>query len=160
MYHLLSGQVPFPGESRVESLASRIKGHPVPLAQLRPGLPPDLVGIVNRLMATRRADRYATAAEAAEALRGLGACEPAPLRGEPISLSASATTQDSGSVSPESTRPEDTGTTGIEPAEPAGWWLHFLNRLSERSPDLVPLAVTAALMATFVIGLLLSSVPR
>jgi serine/threonine-protein kinase len=157
MYHLLSGQVPFPGESRIESLASRIKGHPVPLAQLRPGLPPDLVGIVNRLMATRRADRYATAAEAAEALRGLGACEPAPLRGEPISLSASATTRDSGSVSPESTRSEDTGTTGIEPA---GWWLHFLSRLSECSPDLVPLAVTAALMATFVVGFLLSSVLR
>jgi serine/threonine-protein kinase len=163
MYHLLSGQVPFPGESRVECLASRIKGRPVPLAELRPEVPPGLVGIVDRLMATRRADRYATATEAAELLQALVECEPVPLCGEPISLVTDAATMESGSVSPEAVLPDDqcsTPSTSIEPAEPAGWWRLSLTHLSECSPDLVPLAVTVALMATFVAGLLVSSVLR
>src|SRR5262249_2876023 len=75
MYHLLTGRVPFPGESRVECLAARIKGRPAPLGERRPGLPPGLVGAVERLMATRPGDRYSTATEAAEALRALGARE-------------------------------------------------------------------------------------
>src|SRR5205823_8500887 len=58
MYHLLSGQVPFPGDSQVECMASRIKGRPMALGVLRPGLPPGVVAIVERLMATRPDDRY------------------------------------------------------------------------------------------------------
>ena len=43
LYQLLTGKVPFPEESRVECLARRIKGRPVPLAEQRAGLPPALV---------------------------------------------------------------------------------------------------------------------
>src|SRR3954469_12556721 len=69
MYHLLTGRIPFPGDSQVERLASRIKGRPAPLAGLRPGVPPGLVAVVERLMANRADDRYPTADEAAGALR-------------------------------------------------------------------------------------------
>jgi serine/threonine protein kinase len=163
MYHLLSGHVPFPGESPVECMASRIKGRPVPLAKLRPGVPPDLVAIVNRLMATRRTDRYATAAEAAEALAGLAPCEPALLPGDRVSLVADQATVGFASISPEATLLADqwlTRSTIVEPAVPAGWWVPSTSHLSGWSRCLLFLAVSAALVACFIVGSLISRSAR
>jgi serine/threonine-protein kinase len=69
MYHLLTGQVPFPGETVVECLTRRARGSPVPITDFRPDLPAELVGVLNRLMANRPEHRFQTAAEAAQALQ-------------------------------------------------------------------------------------------
>jgi eukaryotic-like serine/threonine-protein kinase len=71
MYHLISGQLPFQGESSMDCLVGRIMGQAPPLAQIVPGLHPRVAQVVEKLMATDPDDRYQTAGEAAAALRGL-----------------------------------------------------------------------------------------
>jgi eukaryotic-like serine/threonine-protein kinase len=71
MYHLLSGQLPFKGESSMDCLVGRITGKAVPISEIRPGLPPRLVQSIEKLMATSPDDRYQTADEAADALRSM-----------------------------------------------------------------------------------------
>ena len=71
MYHLLSGQLPFKGESSMDCIVWRITGQAVPIGEVRPGLPPRLVQAIEKLMATNPDDRYQTADEAAAALRSL-----------------------------------------------------------------------------------------
>jgi serine/threonine-protein kinase len=71
MYHLISGQLPFKGESSMDCIIGRITGRAVPLSEVKPGLPPRLVQAIEKLMATNPADRYQTAEEAAAALRSL-----------------------------------------------------------------------------------------
>lgn len=73
MYHLLTGQLPFSAPDRVTSLAMRIDGRAEPMAGLRSGLPPELVGVVGRLMEHRPEDRYRDGEEAAEAMGSLAA---------------------------------------------------------------------------------------
>jgi len=71
MYHLITGQLPFKGESSMDCLVVRITSKAVPISEVRPGLPPRLVQSIEKLMATDRDDRYQTADEAAKALRSL-----------------------------------------------------------------------------------------
>lgn len=60
MYHLLTGQLPFPGETILEQLGRRIRGGPVPITDVRPDLSPRLVEVLDRLMARQPEDRYQT----------------------------------------------------------------------------------------------------
>jgi serine/threonine-protein kinase len=71
MYHLLTGQVPFPGATVVECLKRRAEGNPVPIADLRPDLPLQMVEVLDKLMAPRPENRFQTGSEAAEALQAL-----------------------------------------------------------------------------------------
>ncbi len=67
--HVLSGKPPYSGVSSVEILAAVKRGPPVTLAERQPGVPPDLLAIVDRAMARDPAARYPTARELAEDLR-------------------------------------------------------------------------------------------
>jgi serine/threonine-protein kinase len=69
MYHLLSGSLPFPGESSMDCLIGRITGTAVPLTKAKPGVPGALVAVIEKLMQSNPDDRFQTAEEAAEALR-------------------------------------------------------------------------------------------
>src|SRR5262249_22560475 len=71
MYQLLSGRLPFPGETLAECLALRIKGQPTPITDFRPDLSPRLVQLLEKLLARRPEDRFQTASEVAEALQDL-----------------------------------------------------------------------------------------
>jgi serine/threonine-protein kinase len=71
MYHLISGQLPFKGESSMDCILGRITGQAVPISEVRPGLPPRLVQSLEKMMATNPDERYQTAEEAAAALRSL-----------------------------------------------------------------------------------------
>ncbi len=62
-YHLLAGEPPFRGSTAVEVALKHITDRPPPLADLRPDLPPDLCGMVHKLMAKDPADRYQSARE-------------------------------------------------------------------------------------------------
>lgn len=79
MYHLLTGQVPFPGQTVVECLKRRALGSPDPITEVRPGLPPRLVGVLDKLLARRPENRFQTAAEAALALEAVAQHDNAPL---------------------------------------------------------------------------------
>ena len=163
MYYLLTGRVPFPGDSQIECMASRIKGRPTSLMELRPGLPPGLVGVVDRLMANRREDRYATGAEVAEVLQHLGECEtspPDPGRPDPV---VDAATGGPGSIGVESPSQDEHWSSRLNRRMSGGGnglVAALLGRLSEWSPWVVLLAGLVALLATFCAGFLLAGVPH
>ena len=79
MYQLLTGRLPFPGESIAECLVLRIKGQSTPITDFRPDLSPRLIEVLAKLMARRPEDRYQTAAEAAVRYRPWRTMTPAPL---------------------------------------------------------------------------------
>jgi WD40 repeat protein len=65
IYHVLAGVPPYGGSSSAETLAKVLSEPPRPLAQLEPGVPRDLVTIVETAMARDCNLRYPTAAELA-----------------------------------------------------------------------------------------------
>jgi serine/threonine-protein kinase len=71
LYHLISGRLPFGGDSSMERLAARIAGPTAPIAETIPGLHPGVAQAIEKMMARRPEDRFQTAAEVAEALRHL-----------------------------------------------------------------------------------------
>jgi serine/threonine protein kinase len=68
LYHLLTGQPPFPGGSIPEKLLKHQQATPTPVEQLSPEVPPGLTVVVRRMMAKRPQDRYQTPREIADAL--------------------------------------------------------------------------------------------
>jgi tetratricopeptide (TPR) repeat protein len=69
LYHLLSGRSPYTGASGHGVLEAVKQGPPTPLAERQPGVPPDLLAIIDRSMARSADDRYVTARELAADLR-------------------------------------------------------------------------------------------
>jgi serine/threonine protein kinase len=77
LYFALTGTVPFPGGSSQDKIRWQRNFDPVPLAELNPDLPRELVHVVERLMTKSPADRPANAAAARELLLPF-ATVPAP----------------------------------------------------------------------------------
>ena len=144
MYYLLTGRVPFPGDSQIECIASRIKGRPTSLGELRPGLPPGLVGVVDRLMANRRDDRYPSAAEAAEALQALGECERS-LSERGAYQAEHAGTASLGSVDSEASLPNELSTTDATN-------IGYGSAVLVAEPPVVPVGVVAAVRTADPLG--------
>ena len=71
MYHLMTGKLPFPGTSPIERLGKRISGRHVPITEHLPDLPPQVVRVLDKMMAHKPHERFANAAELADALQGL-----------------------------------------------------------------------------------------
>jgi len=69
LYHVLSGERPYRGTSADEVLANVISGPPPALAERVPGVPVDLVTIVEKAMAREPGDRYPNAGALAEDLK-------------------------------------------------------------------------------------------
>jgi serine/threonine protein kinase len=67
-YHLLTGQVPYPGGTALEKLIRHTTEEPTPVEAFRPELEPEVAAVLRRLMARDPARRYQTPAEAAAAL--------------------------------------------------------------------------------------------
>ena len=68
MYHMCSGQVPFPSPSLPEKLFAHQALEPKPLDQLVPGFPAGLSAVVHRMMRKSPDDRYATPMQVVQAL--------------------------------------------------------------------------------------------
>lgn len=68
-YHMLSGRPPFSGETALALAMQHIQAEAVPLDQLRPDLPEQLVGIVHQLLKKSPEDRFGSAMELARELR-------------------------------------------------------------------------------------------
>jgi serine/threonine-protein kinase len=73
LYEALAGTRPFNADTPMRLCFAVQKGDYEPLATRRPGLDPALVAVVERAMARRPEDRFATAAEMAAALADTGA---------------------------------------------------------------------------------------
>ncbi len=67
-YHLLTGQVPYPGGTSLEKLIRHTTEEPAPVEAFRPETPPGVAAVLRRLMARDPAQRYQTPAEVAVAL--------------------------------------------------------------------------------------------
>jgi len=79
LYEVLSGSLPFTGESHVAVFMQIAWAEPPPLAELAPGTPEDLTRVVTRCLRRASAERYPTAAELArdlEHVREGSAIEP------------------------------------------------------------------------------------
>lgn len=63
LYQMLSGRLPYQGESYNEVLSSILLDDPPPLHQLVPSIPRDLATVVERAMEKERDDRYPNVAE-------------------------------------------------------------------------------------------------
>jgi serine/threonine-protein kinase len=70
-YHLLTGQVPFPGGTLTQKLLKHQLEEPTPVEQLRQGLPAPVAEIVRKLMAKAPEYRYQSAAELAADLTNI-----------------------------------------------------------------------------------------
>jgi serine/threonine protein kinase/putative intracellular protease/amidase len=68
LFYLLTGRVPFPAGSVIETMFRHCEDRPESVCALRPEVPQELSDIVARLMAKRPEDRYQTPAELAAAL--------------------------------------------------------------------------------------------
>jgi eukaryotic-like serine/threonine-protein kinase len=68
LYELATGRLPFEGQSPLAVALRHVQDEPTPPRRLNPSLPPALELVVLRAMAKDPADRYASAAELAEAL--------------------------------------------------------------------------------------------
>ncbi len=68
LYHLIAGHVPFPDVLARDKIAAHQFQTPVSLAKVRQNVPPDLVRVVERMMAKSPDDRHQTPAEVITAL--------------------------------------------------------------------------------------------
>jgi serine/threonine protein kinase len=69
LFQMLSGQVPFKGNTPLAVAARHIQDPPPLLHQLNPAIPPAVSEVVQKALAKRREDRYISAGVLAQALR-------------------------------------------------------------------------------------------
>jgi serine/threonine-protein kinase len=148
MYHLISGRLPFPGESPIDRLGKRISGRPTPITEVRPDLPPGLAPVIDKLLAHKPADRYQTAQDVVEALEALtrprkkpAPAAPSPVAKRPIAPSAQPAPQ-AAALAP--------AKAAKVPEYPA--WFRPLARFVERSPKGALAAAVGLLLAIFASG--------
>ncbi|WDI40625.1 serine/threonine-protein kinase [Bremerella sp. P1] len=72
LYFLLAGQPPFPEGTAFEKVLGHCERQPQPLSELRDDIPPEVIVIVEKLMAKSPDDRYQTPAEVVEQLKPFG----------------------------------------------------------------------------------------
>jgi serine/threonine protein kinase len=68
LYHMVSGQVPFPSPSLPEKLFAHQAMEPTPLGELIPGLPEGLSDVIQRMMRKLPDERYGTPIQVVQAL--------------------------------------------------------------------------------------------
>lgn len=88
-YQMLAGRLPFDATSTPALLVKQLSEKPLPIVERRPDTPPDLAGIVMRLLEKEPSARFATADELSAALDGRISSgyqppprQPAPLVGQ------------------------------------------------------------------------------
>jgi eukaryotic-like serine/threonine-protein kinase len=98
-YHLLAGEPPFRGASAFDVALKHVQDQPRPLTEVRPDLPADLCGMVNKMMAKNPEERYQSAREILRDLAkvrdgiavGLAQANGAVSHSQPVALSLSST---------------------------------------------------------------------
>jgi hypothetical protein len=78
LYFCVTGRYPFPEGTAVEKMMCHQHKEPTPIKELAPGVPAELVAIIERLMQKSPEARYATTTEVVAALRAWAQTAPAP----------------------------------------------------------------------------------
>ena len=78
LFEMLTGRVPFEGDSAVAVAMKQVSQAPPPPSSINPAVPPALDSVVLRALAKEPANRYASAAEMSEALDAAEANPTAP----------------------------------------------------------------------------------
>jgi serine/threonine protein kinase len=158
MYHLMSGKLPFPGDSPIERLGKRISGRHTPITDFLPDIPSNFVRVLDKLLAHKPHERYATAAEAAKALQSLlrpKAARPAAPAQPVVALGpAVADAIPAGEAIPSPAPPAPRPMITIRPSYPR--WFEPAARFTERRPKMALASLIAMFAATFGAGFLLS----
>ena len=81
MYHLMTGKLPFPGTSPIERLGKRISGRHVPITEHLPEIPSSFVRILDKMMAHKPHERFASASRTGRRTPG-----PDPAEGQEYRL--------------------------------------------------------------------------
>jgi tetratricopeptide (TPR) repeat protein len=68
LYRMLSGELPFQGDTPWAVVSQHVAATPPPLEEVRPGMPGSVVQLVNRAMAKRPEDRFQTPVQMVEAI--------------------------------------------------------------------------------------------
>ena len=83
LYEMLAGQPPFTGPTQESVIHQHLAAEPRAITQIRPAVPDDVAGVLQRALAKNPADRFNPVAQFAEALgprRGAAAAAPRPRR--------------------------------------------------------------------------------
>jgi serine/threonine-protein kinase len=153
MYHLMSGKLPFPGNSPIERLGMRLGGKPIPIVDYLPELPSGLVQVLDRLMANKPQDRFQKAEDAADALQAL--LRPRVRPASSVALPTRKANPGSGSASsdPEPVRPSPgPAVTEVAPVPEYPRWFRPLATLAERRPRVALLTLVGVLAAAWASG--------
>lgn len=159
MYHLMTGKLPFPGESPIERLGKRIGGRHTPITEYLPDMPASFVRVLDKLLAHKPHERYATAGEAAAALQSLirPKTRPAPAAATPGSASAASPAARETAAAVESKAPPAPAAPPtiikVQPHYPG--WFAPAARLAEHRPKTALASVILTLALTLGAGVLL-----
>jgi serine/threonine protein kinase len=155
MYHLMSGRLPFPGSSPIERLGKRISGRHTPITEYLPDVPASFVRVLDKMLAHKPHERYATAAQAADALQSLirpkaKALTPAQQLAAQINLSASPAPAES---KPAPDPKVGQGPTFIKVRPNYPRWFASAAEFVERKPRTALASVIVTLAVTFAAGI-------
>jgi eukaryotic-like serine/threonine-protein kinase len=157
MYHLMTGKLPFPGESPIERLGKRIGGRHTPITEYLPEMPGSFVRVLDKMLAHKPHERYGTAAEAATALQSLirPKNRSAPAAAPPASAAALATRGAGAAVESKTPllQPAPPTFVKVQPAYPR--WFTPAARFAEHRPKTALASLILTLALTFGAGLLL-----
>ena len=106
VYHLLTGEPPFSGDTPLSVAVRHLNEAPQPVAQRREGLPPELAAVIDRLMAKSPEDRFASPEDLCHTLRQIASQAEAEGWAEGKAIDASALSSSVHAVAHPSTRKE------------------------------------------------------
>jgi serine/threonine-protein kinase len=166
MYHLMTGKLPFPGSSPIERLGKRIGGRHTPISDYLPDIPPSFVRVIDKLLAHKPHERYASAAEAAEALQGLlrpkargsAAGQQRDQAVGALARSISLEPKAAPESNAQSVHAQASTIVKTRPSYPA--WFAPAARFAERRPKSALASVIVSLLATFGAGIALGMILR
>src|SRR5262245_51199747 len=129
LYHLLTGQVPFPATTVMDKVVKHATEQPAALSALRPDLPAGLEAVVMKMMAKLPDQRYQTAGEVAEALAPFAAAavtavrlaQPGRLGRTGTLIEAELVREPAGALSQTAVLPASAGRSGRE-----RWWRQLI----------------------------------
>jgi eukaryotic-like serine/threonine-protein kinase len=158
MYHLMTGKLPFPGDSPIERLGKRISGRHVPITEHLPDLPAPFIKVLDKLLAHKPHERYATAVDAAEALQGLirprTKSSPQPsVSPTPAPVAKTAAIDGQIPIEPKPAPIAPPTIVKVSPSYPG--WFAPLAQFAEHRPRSALLALILTLGLTFSAGLVL-----
>ena len=159
MYHLMTGKLPFPGDSPIERLGKRIGGRHTPITEYLPEMPSSFVRVLDKLLAHKPHERYATAAEAAAALQSLIRPKSRPaVPGQPARAPGPAVPGAGPAAEPKTPPAPQAPPTivKVQPSYPR--WFEPAARFVEHRPKSALAGLVVTLAMTFGAGVLLGVV--